>query len=247
MAAYTSFSNILPDPSNPIGPGGQPLTTGNGGLTGPGFASVQIESTNPTQVSVTNSGRTITRSTAGHIFGINITYNPMTRAQFEPVYNFLADKKGRLKPFFVELPHQILSRNAAFGTYAASNNITTSGVAAQGTAHLLTINHSSTQTTSPQPGDMFTISDTNDSLHTKSYRVTRVMTNADYHSGLHSQPTSTQRIIYFNPPLQRSVATGQQLDFSPKIRVVLKSDVQAYTLSTNNLYSFSLNLLEAQA
>jgi hypothetical protein len=95
---------------------------------------------------------------------------------------------------------------------------------------------------------MFTITDTNDSLHTKAYRVTRVMTNADYHSGLHSQPTTAQRIIYFTPSLQRSVSSGAGIDYyQPLIRVILKNDVQSYELGTNNLYQFSLNLEEAQA
>ena len=84
------------------------------------------------------------------------------------------------------------------------SNTPTAGTAInQGGEFMLQAGHSTTQTTTPQPGDMFTITDTNDSLHTKAYRVTRVMTNADYHSGLHSQPTTAQRIIYFTPSLQR--------------------------------------------
>ena len=92
------------------------------------------------------------------------------------------------------------------------------------------------------------VTDTNDSLHTKSYRVTRVMTNADYHSGLHSQPTTAQRLVYFTPALQRSVSSGAGIDYyQPLIRVILKNDVQSYSLGTNNLYQFSLDLEEAQA
>ena len=34
---------------------------------------------------------------------------------------------------------------------------------------------------------------------------------------------------------------------NPKIRVILKSDVQEYSLGTNNLYTFALNLEEALA
>ena len=42
MATYTAFLDILPDPNNPIGPGGQSLSTGSGGTNGPGFASMQF-------------------------------------------------------------------------------------------------------------------------------------------------------------------------------------------------------------
>jgi len=74
------------------------------------------------------------------------------------------------------------------------------------------------------------------------------MTNADYHSGLHSQPSSAQRIVYFTPALQRAASSGAGIDYyQPLIRVILKNDVQSYSLGTNNLYQFSLNLEEAQA
>jgi len=243
MGAYTSFQNILPDPNNAIGIGGQ--ATGTNGV---GFASVQFSSQAPVQVSRTNSGRVITRSAAGHKWTIGITYNPMTRDQFEPVYNFLLAQKGRLKPFFVQLPNQYTSRNAAFSSFTVNNTPTAGTAVNQGGEFMLQAGHSATQTTSPQPGDMFTITDTNDSLHTKAYRVTRVMNNSDYHSGLHSQPTTAQRLIYFTPNLQRAVSSGAGIDYyQPLIRVMLTSDVQSYSLGTNNLYTFSLKLEEAQA
>ena len=247
MATYTSFLDILPDPNNPIGAGGQALTTGNGGVAGPGYASVQFTSNNPAQMSRTNSGRVITRNVLAHKWDINISYNPMTRDQFEPVFSFLLSK-GRLNPFFIQLPNQYTSRNAAFGTYTASNTPTAASALNQGAEFMVQAGHSSTQTTTPQIGDMFTITDSNDSLHTKTYRVTKVMDNATYHTGLHSQPTTSQRIVYFTPNLNRSVSSGAGIDYyQPLIRVMLKNDVQQYSLGTNNLYQFSLNLEEAQA
>jgi hypothetical protein len=245
MATYTSFLDILPDPSNPIGIGGQALATSSGGTNGPGFASVQFSSEAPIQVSRTNSGRVITRSIAGHKWSIQIKYNPMTRDQFEPVYNFLLEKNGRLNPFFVKLPQQSTSRNAAFTS--ANPTITTATTGAAGSGFILQAGHNTTEATQPQPGDMFTITDTNDSLHTKAYRVTRTMSNSTYNSALHSQPTTAQRIVYFTPHLQRAVAQGATCDYTPLIRVMQTSDVQSYSLGTNNLYSFSLNLEEAQA
>jgi len=243
MGAYTSFQNILPDPNNRYGEGGQAT-----GTTGPGFASIDFSSEAPIQVSRTNSGRVITRSAAGHKWSINIKYNPMTRDEFEPIYSFLLAQKGRLKPFFVQLPNQYTSRNAAFTSYTSSNTPTAGTALNAGSEFMLQAGHSATQTTTPKLGDMFTITDTNDSLHTKSYRVTRVMTNADYHSGLHSQPTTAQRIVYFTPALQRSVSSGAGVDYhQPLIRVILANDVQSYSLGTNNLYQFSLSLEEAQA
>ena len=74
MATFTSFLDILPSPTQPIGTAGQA-----GGTNGPGYASVTFSSEAPIQLSRTNSGRVITRSIAGHKWNINITYNPMTR------------------------------------------------------------------------------------------------------------------------------------------------------------------------
>ena len=245
MATFTSFLDILPDPSNPIGLGGQALATASGGTAGPGFASVTFASEAPIQTSRTNSGRVITRSIAGHKWNINIRYNPMTRDQFEPVYSFLLEKNGRLNPFFVKLPQNANSRNAAFTS--ADATITTATTGTKGAGFILQAGHNTTEATQPQPGDMFTISDSNDSLHTKAYRVTRVMGNSTYNSALHSQPTTAQRIVYFTPHLQRDVAQGATCDYTPLVRVMLKADVQSYSLGTNNLFEFSLNLEEAQA
>jgi hypothetical protein len=244
MATFSSFLDILPDPSNPIGISGQALATGSGGTNGPGFASVSFSSQAPVQMSRTNSGRVITRSIAGHKWTIQIKYNPMTREQFEPVFNFLLEKNGRLNPFFVKLPQQANSRNAAFTS--ANPTITTATTAAAGTGFLLQAGHSTTEATQPQPGDMFTITDSNDSLHTKAYRVTRVLSNATYQSG-GTQPSTSQRLVYFTPHLQRAVAQGATCDYTPLIRVMQTSDVQQYNLGTNNLFEFSLNLEEAQA
>jgi len=245
MATFTSFLDILPDPSNPIGLGGQALATASGGTAGPGFASVTFASEAPIQISRTNSGRVITRSIAGHKWNINIRYNPMTRDQFEPVYSFLLEKNGRLNPFFVKLPQNANSRNAAFTS--ANPTITTATTGTKGAGFILQAGHNTTEATQPQPGDMFTITDSNDSLHTKAYRVTRVMGNSTYNSALHSQPTTAQRIVYFTPHLQRDVAQGATCDYTPLVRVMLKADVQSYSLGTNNLFEFSLNLEEAQA
>ena len=242
MATFTAFQNILPDPNNTIGDAGQ-----TAGIAGPGFASMTFISKSPTQVSRTNSGRVITRNVLAHNWEIQVKYNPMTRDEFEPVYAFLLNK-GRLNPFFMHLPNQYATRVSAFNTYVASNTPTAATALNQGAEFMLQAGHSSTQTTTPKPGDMFTITDNNDSLHTKAYRVTRVMNNADYHSGLHSQPTTSQRIVYFTPNLHRSVSSGAGIDYhQPLIRVMLKNDVQQYSLGTNNLYQFSLNLEEAQA
>jgi len=263
MATFASLLNTLPDPNNPIGEGGQA-----GGTDGPGFKSIKFTSQAPVQISRTNSGRVITRQIAGHKWGVSITYNPMTRDQFEPIFSFLLQRKGRLNPFYVQLPNQYTARDSAFAACTAvqSNLIKNEYALTRGMDYMVQDNHdttvdgSSNVTKSPKPGDMFTISNSKDSLHTKIYRVTRVMTNTTYWTGLVTadRPTNTsERGIYFTPNLQRDVGVtdvngtdvgdGIMVYKNPKIRVILNKDIQEYSLGTNNLYTFSLNLEEAQA
>jgi hypothetical protein len=246
MGAIT-FTNRLPDPNWTID------TTGIGHASsytaGPGFNSIKLSSNMPIQTSHTNSGRLITRQIAGHKWGINITYNPMTRDQFEPVYSFLLQRKGRLNPFYVVLPNQKESRNSDFVTWLAANTnraIAVDGALNAGVEVMKQDGYSTTPATQPQPGDMFTITDSSDSLHTKIYRVTRITNEDNYLSG--SVPADVERYIYFTPNLQRATSNDSTINYTnPQIRVILKNDVQEFSLGTNNLYTFSLNLEEAQA
>jgi len=253
---FASLINILPDPNNSIADDGGGDSDNTGYTAGPGFKSIKFTSEAPVQISRTNSGRVITRQIAGHKWTIAITYNPMTRDDFEPIFSFLLQRKGRLNPFYVQLPNQYTARSSTFVTHVTNNTPTNEFALTRGMDYMVQNGHNTTQvsgevTVSPRPGDMFTITDTNDSLHTKAYRVTRVMTNTSYWTGLTGTDIPTdvgERGIYFTPNLQRDVAINQSIIYlQPKIRVILKSDVQAYSLSTNNLYTFSLNLEEAQA
>jgi len=237
MASFSNFANRLPDPAYGINEAGQNVNSAAN--YGPGFASVTFTKEQPTMMSRTNSGRVVTRSLVGETLKIAITYNPLTRAQFEPVYSFLTEKKGRLKPFFVSLPQYADAQDSTF-----SGSITIDGAYAAGVDNFLADHSSLTGT--PKRGDTFTITDSANSNHTKLYTVTRVQTNSDYYSG-ESQPSVDQYRIYCQPNLVYSVADNSTLNFvSPLVRVIQASDVREYSLGTNNLYTFSLSLEEAQ-
>ena len=244
MGAIT-FTNRLPDPNWTI------HTSGKGDASsytaGPGFKSIKLSSSAPVQISQTNSGRTITRQIAGHKWSIGITYNPMTRDQFEPIYSFLLQRKGRLNPFYIVLPNQNASRNANFNTWLATPKvILVDGALNAGVEVMKQDVHSTVPATQPQPGDMFTITDSGDSLHTKAYRITRVTNEDNYLAG--SVPADTERYIYFTPNLQRATANNSTINYTnPQIRVILKRDIQEFSLGTNNLYTFGLQVEEAQA
>ena len=162
MGQFTAFQNTLPDPNNYVAYDGSSTSGHAGRTTGPGFKSIKFSSQAPVQISRTNSGRVITRGIAGHKWDIDITYNPMTRDDFEPIFSFLLQKNGKLNPFFIQLPNQYTSRSSAFNTHLGSNNILVDGSLNAGVSVMKQDVHSTTQTTGPLPGDMFTITDSTD-------------------------------------------------------------------------------------
>ena len=233
--AFSSFANRLPDPAFKITEAGE---NSSSGLAGPGFKSVKFTSNQPTSVSRTNSGRVITRAVVGQTWKMNITYNAMTRDKFEPVYNFLLEKRGRLKPFFVKLP-QHTPRSTTSSTYQVQ------GAHAAGVDNLLlTVTDA---TAKLRPGDVFTVTDSSNTNHTKLYQIVRVNDSTNKLSSDSDLNLATERRLYFTPPLAHSVTSGSTLSYAtPLIRVIQTTDVQEYSLGTNNLYTFSLNLEEAQ-
>ena len=181
MALFTSFQNILPDPNNYITYAGSISSSGTGAALGPGFTSVKFTSNQPTMMTRTNSGRVITRSVAAHSWKIGIQYNSLTREEFEPVFAFLMSRQGKLNPFFVELPQYIAAQDSNFASHVGSNP--TSVAISEGSAiaagrTFFRVGYSGAGT--PRPGDVFTITDANNSNHTKAYQVTRVETPTDY-------------------------------------------------------------------
>lgn len=237
MAAFSDFLNTLPDPSNKIGDAGQADSSGS---AGPGFASIKFTSEQPSSISRTNSGRVISRAIVGQRWKIEISYNPMTREQFEPIYAFLQEKRGKLQPFFVILPQYSSSRDSTL-----NRTITTNTAVSAGANHFVAAGFGSGNG-ELKIGDMINFNDSNNSTHKKVYQITRVLTNSDYLTG-GTQPSSSQRLYYVSPHIEKTVASGQSVVYTnTKFRVIQNSDVREYNLGTNNLYQFSLSLEEAQ-
>ena len=246
MTDFNTYSNTLPDPNNPIGNAGQ--SGANQTTAGLGYSSVALTSEHKILNSRTNSGRLVSRELSAHQWKISIGYNPMVRDDFERINAFLVQKRGSMTPFFVSLPQYKAPQDTAFASFVTSNTFTNSATGAAGTTNLL-ISHSSYSSSNGvvKPGDIFTITDDTNSNHKKAYQVTRVEKTNEQLSGT-SAIASTALLIHFNPPLQRAVAANKNINFNnPLFRVTMKGDTTEYELNTNNLYSFSLKLEEAQA
>lgn len=291
--------NTLPDPNHSIGTSGSTTATNTTAFLGaapPGFKTLKIDSKAPIMKTRSNSGRMVARAIMGHTFTVNITYNPLTRAQFEPISSFLLDKRGGLKPFFLSLPQHRQSQAGGISsikftgdvnrlrqgnayvistvggttftdlgavtnttgdifTRSGATSVSGSGKAkaAAGSTSMVIDGFVNAASTTPQPGDMFTITDANDINHTKMYQITRVETPdavANYDTFPHSSQSAlavTERVIHFNPGLQRAVSDNSDVIFNdPKMRVMLATDVQGYSLNVDNLYTFNLKLEEVQ-
>lgn len=226
--------NILPSPDYKINTqtGETSVYTGDALASyeklGPGFASVKLSSEFNTMSDRTNSGVYLSRSISYHKWSIDIGYNPMTREEFEPVYTFLMKNKGGLKPFYVNLPQYATSQNMGEGLTFGGETGTTLTVNQETDARSDTLSFDASSNL-PRPGDMFNIVDDSDAKHYKAYIVNFVNSNS----------------ISFTPELQKRVNDDAVLQFyRPLIRVVA-TDMQEYSLNTNNLYSFSLKLEEA--
>ena len=239
MPTLTDVTNILPNPNNAYNVAGQD----SGNDKGPGFRTVKLGSEHKINNQRTNSGRLISRELSGHKWNIDISYNPLTRDEFEPVYSFLLQSRGSMKPFFVSLPQYKSPRDTTFAAYAGRNAFSPNDSHSAGLTEILVeqANYTTANGT-PRPGDIFNIADT-DSNHKKAYQVTRVETSTDNTNSVDAD----QLRIHFIPALQRTVSSSATLTFSdPLFRVVLKNDVQESSLGVNGLYSFSLKLEEAQ-
>lgn len=252
MANFSTFQNILPDPNNRITDAG----AAGGGSYGAGYSAVTFSSNQKVLRDRTNSGRLIARAKTGHNWRIKISYNPMTREEFEPINTFLLQRRGALNPFFVSLPQYRLPQDPDFSSWAQANNlevVISTGALSTGQAGSTSLlldasNYTVASNKTPLPGDLFTIAGAN-SNHKKAYQVTRVETNTDHHivNGSPTSPSTNQVRIHFVPALSKSVVGGDDLIFNdPKVQVVVTGDVQEYALNTDNLYAFSLSLEEVQ-
>ena len=70
--------------------------------------------------------------------------------------------------------------------------------------------------------------------------------SGNYISSL-AQPSTNQVRVHFTPGLSKAIGTGDDFVFhNPLIKVVTAGDIQEYTLNTNGLFRYSLNLEEVQ-
>ncbi len=215
-----AVQNILPDPVNTIDEAGQDLS---GGVAGPGYKTVKLSSVQDVLTDRSRSGITYRRINQYHQWKIDITYNKLTKTQFNTVYPFLLQRQSFQEAFFVNLPQ-----------YSNAGSITTTVAASlsqpAGQQYLAVTNSANIQ-----KGDLLTVSDSTDATHKKAYKITAI--------------DSSNHYLYVTPTLQRKVDTTGSATITfevanPKIRAIAVGNTVDYSLDSSGLYSFSVKLEE---
>jgi len=230
------FDNTrLPDPDWGIDDKGE----GSSSYTkGPGFASVKLSSAQPLMRDRTNSGKLVTRSQLYHKWNISITYNPMTKAQFAPIYSFLLSKQVSGQPFFVALPQYTLDTSSGFGLEVDGKSIRATSNQSKGANQFSIINNDNiTDFETPPPAGqvLFNLPTT---LSWKTFMINFSELDAS------TAPDSIK--LHITPALNADLTTTDFLNFTNQLfRVVQTGTTYEYDLGTNGLYQFGLKLEEA--
>jgi hypothetical protein len=192
--------------------------------TSPVASDAQIGSEQNTIVSVTTSGRVQTRQIDGQKFTITLDYAPMTRANFAPIKAFLMKQRSRLNTFTI-IPPVVSNAQGV-----ASTVISTDGAISSG-ATTCTIDGMTISTTGIlKAGDYFRFSGQN-----KVYMAVEDLDADGTGSGT----------LTFEPPLRSDVANDVALVYdNVDFTVRLKNDIQEYSIVTNDLYKYQIDLIE---
>ena len=192
--------------------------------TSPKPKDASIGSVQNTIVSVTTSGRVQTRQIDGQKFSITLDYPPMTRSNFAPIKAFIMKQRARLNTFTVIPPIVSDAQGVATGTISVDGAITSG-------ATTCTIDGMATSTSDIlKAGDYFRFTGQD-----KVY-----MAVADLDSDGTGEGTLT-----FEPPLRSNVANDVALVYdNVDFTVRLTNDIQEYSIVTNDLYKYQIDLIE---
>lgn len=181
----------------------------------PEFQAINLESTHRNLISETISGRQQVRSIGSQKWSFTAKYNPMTRAEFQPVFAFVMSQQGQLGTFGIVPPVIGSTSGSATGTALCN------GGASAGATSV--------------PVDGFTgdikAGDFVKFNHGKVYMVTADRDGAGN--------------ITIEPPLLQSVADNEEMVYNNvTFTMRLNNDVQTYSLSANEYYEYEIDMVE---
>jgi len=192
--------------------------------TSPVAQNADVGSEQKTIITTTTSGRVQTRQIDGQKFTITLDYAPMTRSNFAPIKAFLMKQRARLNTFTIIPPVVSNAQGVASGTISVNGAITSG-------ATTCTIDGMAVSTNDIlKAGDYFRFAGQN-----KVY-----MAVEDLDSDASGEGTLT-----FEPPLRSDVADDVALVYdNVDFTVRLRNDIQEYSIITDNLYKYEIDLIE---
>lgn len=183
--------------------------------TTPEFQAVNLKSTHNNLKSTTISGRTQVRTIGGQKWQFSAKYNPMTRAEFQPVFAFVISQQGSLGTFTIVPPVVGSTSGTATGT-ALVNGATSAGA-----------------TSVPVDGFTGTIK-AGDFVrfgHTKVYMVTADIDGAGD--------------LSIEPALITGVSDDETMTYNGvAFTMRLRNDVQQYGISQFEYYTYEVDMEE---
>ena len=192
--------------------------------TSPVAQDASISSAQNTIVTVTTSGRVQTRQIDSQKFTITLDYAPMSRSSFAPIKSFIMKQRAKLNTFTVIPPIVSNAQGVASGTISVDGAISAG-------ATTCTIDGMATSTSDIlKAGDYFRFTGQD-----KVY-----MAVADLDADGTGEGTLT-----FEPPLRSDVANDIALVYdNVDFTVRLSNDIQEYSIVTNDLYKYQIDLIE---
>jgi len=192
--------------------------------TSPVPKDASIGSVQNTIVSVTTSGRVQTRQIDGQKFSITLDYPPMSRSNFAPIKAFIMKQRARLNTFTVIPPVVSNAQGVASGTISVDGAISSG-------ATTCTIDGMATSTNDIlKAGDYFRFTGQD-----KVYMAVEDLDSDGTGSGT----------LTFEPPLRSDVADDVALIYdNVDFTVRISNDIQEYSIVTNDLYKYQIDLIE---
>tara|TARA_R100001460_G_scaffold45695_3_gene82965 strand:- start:79 stop:681 length:603 start_codon:yes stop_codon:yes gene_type:complete len=192
--------------------------------TSPVAQDASIGSQQNTIVSVTTSGRVQTRQIDGQKFTITLDYAPMNRANFAPIKAFIMKQRAKLNTFTVIPPIVSNAQGSVTGTISVDGAISAG-------ATTCTIDGLANNTNGLlKAGDYFRFSSA----------IKVYMAVEDLNSNGSGEGTLT-----FEPPLRTAVVDNTSLVYdNVDFTVRLSNDIQEYSIVTNDLYKYQIDLIE---
>jgi len=183
--------------------------------TTPEFQAINLKSTHNNVKSTTVSGRVQVRSIGGQKWAFSAKYNPMTRAEFQPVFAFVTSQQGMLGTFGIVPPVIGSTSGSATGT-ALVNGSASAGVTSVPVDGF---------TGDIKAGDFVKFG------HGKVYMVTADRDGAGN--------------ISIEPALISAVSDNETMTYnSVSFTMRMTNDVQSYSLSQFEYYTYEVDMEE---